>query len=153
MPTLLVQSCSNRKQDVAGEDDAIDIYDGYFFRIIKKAMREDDFRDDIDICILSAEYGLIEEETEISPYDREISPSRAEELSEEVTNEIISRVDQENYEELILNVGNQYERALSNLNKRVSIPVHAIQGDGIGEKGSTLKRVVRGEMRLSEAEQ
>jgi len=58
MPTLLVQSCSATKNHVTEPTRAIEVYDGYFFRIIKKAMREGAFRSDIELRILlrSTEY-------------------------------------------------------------------------------------------------
>ena len=143
MTSLLVQSCSATKNQVTEPTRALDVYDGYFFRIIKKAKRERVFESDIDICILSAEYGLIDAEDEITTYDRRMTPSRAEELCDSVTDSIHKRVGENKYDKIVLNLGKEYLRAVDDLSVRYDIDISTIQGGGIGEKGKQLKRFVR----------
>ena len=143
MTSLLVQSCSATKNQVTEPTRALDVYDGYFFRIIKKAKREEVFESDIDICILSAEYGLIDAEDVITTYDRRMTPSRAEELRDSVTNSIHKRIKENRYDRIVLNLGKEYLRAVGDLPVRYDIDISTIQGGGIGEKGKQLKRFVR----------
>lgn len=143
MRTLLVQSCSATKNPVTEPTRALDVYDGYFFRILKKAIREDSFRSDIDICILSAKYGLIDAEDAISTYDRRMTPSRAEGLHESVTDKICKRIEEKEYNKIVLNLGKEYLQAVSGLSEIVDIKVSIIEGRGIGSKGKQLKRFVR----------
>ena len=143
MRTLLVQSCSATKNQVTEPTRALDVYDGYFFRILKKAIREGSFRSDIDICILSAKYGLIDAEDAISTYDQRMTPSRAEELRESVTDDIRKRVGEIEYDEIVLNLGKEYLQAVKDLSEVVDIKVSTIEGGGIGSKGKQLKRFVR----------
>lgn len=143
MPSLLVQSCSATKNQVTEPTRALDVYDGYFFRIIKKAKREGAFDSDIDICILSAKYGIIDAEDAIKTYDQRMTPSRAEELRESVTDDIRKRVEEKEYGEVVLNLGKDYLRAVDGLPGRCDVDISTVQGGGIGEKGKQLKRFVR----------
>lgn len=143
MTSLLVQSCSATKNQVTEPTRALDVYDGYFFKIIKKAKREGAFDTDIDICILSAKYGLIDAEDAIKTYDQRMTPSRAEELCESVTDDIHKRVEENEYEEVVLNLGKDYLRAVDGLSGRCDVEISTVPGRGIGEKGKQLKRFVR----------
>lgn len=143
MHSLLVQSCSATKNRVTEPTRALDVYDGYFFRIIKKAIRDGEFNSDVDICILSAEHGLIDADDTITTYDRRMTPSRAEELRESVTNGICKRVDEEDYNKVVLNLGKEYFQAVGDLTEQKNVETSTIHGGGIGVKGRKLKRFVR----------
>jgi len=58
MASLLIQSCSATKQNVETAVPALDLYDGYFFRIINKALRAGQFRPGLDIKIITAKNGV-----------------------------------------------------------------------------------------------
>jgi len=144
MSSLLVQGCSKSKNEPGEPVPALDLYSGFFFKIIKKAKREGEFDEDIGLCILSAEHGLIGPDDEISWYDRRMDADRAAELAPEVEAEIVERAD--DYDRVIVNVGGDYNRALAGVESVLDIPVRFVEGDGIGYKGSVLKRVIRGDL-------
>lgn len=145
MSVLLIQSCSKSKNHLDGPVSALDLYSGYFFKIIKKAMRENVFDERIDISILSAEYGLIDAETEIEWYDRRMDSERAKELAPAVQRELRSKVD-DTYRMIIVNLGSTYQLALEGLESNIRPEVYHVEGDGIGRKGHTLKKVIRGDL-------
>ncbi len=151
MPSLLVQSCSATKNQVSKPTPAIEVYDGYFFRIIKKARREGEFRSDLDFCILSAEHGLLDPEDEITTYDRRMTAERAAELCGPVSNELQSRFENNDYETIILNLGDVYEMAVDGLSEDETVHVKSIDGDGIGFKGRQLKTLIRSDSLVEEA--
>lgn len=107
-------------------------------------MRDGEYNNNIDICILSAEHGLIDADTKISWYDREMDSTRAKELAPSVQSELRGRA-AEDYDDIIINVGETYRRTLNRVADSVEPDVHYIEGDGIGYKGQILKRFVRGE--------
>lgn len=143
MSSLLIQSCSQSKNKPTEAVPALDLYTGYFFKIINKAIREDEFNEDIDLCILSAKYGIIESDEVISWYDRRIDSERASEIAPKVAQELAGIVDA-SYDKLLINVGRDYLEALEKARKELTVPVYYIQGGGIGEKGSVLKDFIRG---------
>jgi hypothetical protein len=143
MSALLVQSCSKSKNHPTEPVPALELYSGFFFKIIKKAMREDAFDERIDICILSAEYGLIDADAEVEWYDRRMDVERARELAPEVRETLCEKV-QGSHERVIVNVGGVYNDALEGVDEYISSDIFHISGSGIGEKGRVLKRVIRG---------
>jgi cytoplasmic iron level regulating protein YaaA (DUF328/UPF0246 family) len=144
MSTLLIQSCSNSKKSVSEPVPAFDLYSGYYYRIIKKARREGEYDDNIDIRILSAEHGLLHPEEKIETYDREMDASRADELKPVVVPELCRVIGEGEYEDVVLNMGKTYRRALKGLDSKTDAEVVEIEG-GLGERGHVLKKFVRGE--------
>lgn len=145
MPNLLVQSCSSSKNEVNDPTPAFDVYSGYFYRILKKAIRTGEMRNDMDIVILSAKYGILEPDEPITTYDQVMSASRAEELNDEVVDSVADAVSAEEYDQIVLNMGKPYLRSLSGLSEEVSIPVAKIEGSGIGKMGGKLYQFIRGD--------
>lgn len=143
MAILLVQSCSKSKNREVCGCQPLKLYDGYFFKIIKKAKREDALRDDLDICVLSAKYGLVDQSDSIEHYDREMSGERAQQLRPEVLTDLESRAAANDYETILLNLGRTYREAVEGLSERVDTSVTTIEGDGIGEKGRHFKQLLR----------
>jgi hypothetical protein len=142
MPSLLIQSCSATKQNVETPVPALDLYDGYFFRIINKALRADQFRPGLDIIIISAKHGVVEPDEEIGYYDQRMDTERAKELNDEVVNTIASHVTEDGYEKVWINLGKDYLPAVDGVEDAVDVPVDYIEGCGIGMKGKQLKHLV-----------
>ena len=151
MSSLLIQSCSQTKNRPTEAVPALDLYTGYFFKIIKKAIREGEFDENIDLCILSAEYGIIESDEEVSWYDRRIDSERAKEIAPKVAQELARIVDS-SYDKLLINVGRDYLEALDQARKELTVPIYYIEGSGIGEKGSVLKDVIRGDREVESSD-
>lgn len=142
MPSLLVQSCSATKKDAQSPVQAIDLYDGYFFKIIDKAMRTGQFRPEIDIVIISAKHGVVDPGDKIKKYDQRMRTERAAELNDQVVRQLVDKVHSQSYEEIWLNLGFDYLPAVNGLQDAVDVPVSRIEGEGIGAKGKQLKRFV-----------
>lgn len=142
MSPLLIQSCSATKQDVEKPVQALDLYDGYFFRIIKKAVRADRFQSELDIIIISAKHCVVEPDDKIRNYDQRMDIGRAEELNEAVVDAVADKVAEEGYEKVWVNLGKDYLPAVDGLESAVEVPVNYIEGCGIGMKGKRLKHLV-----------
>ncbi len=144
MTTLLVQGCSDSKNRTTGAVPALELYTGYFFKIIHKSRGEKGGELAVDVCILSAEHGLLDPETEIEPYDRRMDSERAAELRPEVLSELTDRV-AGTYDRVVVVGGAAYRAALDGLADEVEAEVHYVRGDGIGEMGHKLKRFLNGD--------
>ncbi len=147
MSLLLVQGCSKSKKPATEPIPAFELYTGYFYKIIKKAKRDGQYRSDLDLCILSAEHGLIEQDTEITTYDLRMDQQRAAELRNDVLADLKSKIDAGNYERVVLNLGADYRQAIEGIESKTDVPIVDIQGQ-LGERGQTLKRLIRDEMHL-----
>ncbi|MFD1646888.1 DUF6884 domain-containing protein [Haloarchaeobius litoreus] len=144
MPSLLVQSCSKSKQQPGESVPALELYSGFFFKIIKKAKREGAFNDGIDLCILSAEHGLIDSDADIDWYDRRMDADRARYLAPSVKSDLRERA-ANGYDDVIVNAGKDYHQTIDDISPDFPTTVYTIDGTGIGDKGNTLKRLVRGQ--------
>lgn len=142
MSSLLVQSCSATKRNADNPVQAIDLYDGYFFKIIKKAVRADQFERGLDIIIISAKYGVVEPDEEIEYYDRRMDTELANELNEDVVNAVASKVREDSYDKVWVNLGKDYLPAVDGLEDAIDVPIQYIEGCGIGMKGKRLKHLV-----------
>lgn len=142
MTSLLVQSCSATKEPADTPVQALDLYDGYFFRIIKKAVRANRFQPGLDIIIISAKYGVVEPDDEISYYDQRMDTERARELNDEIIDTIASKITEYGYEKVWINLGKDYLPAVAGIEDAIDVPVAHIEGSGIGMKGKRLKHLV-----------
>ena len=142
MQTLLVQSCSKSKIEPSEPVPALELYSGYYYKIIKKAKREGDFDPNIDICILSAKHGLIHSDTNLSFYDKRMDSERALEIRDEVKEALKSRIHTHTYDEVLINMGQPYREAIHGIEDEIDTPVHIIEGK-LGERGQKLKQRIR----------
>jgi len=142
MDTLLVQSCSKSKTQTDKPVPALELYSGYYYKIIKKAKRENDLDPTIDLCILSAKYGLVKPDTELIPYDEKMDADRARELRDEVKQDLKRRIRSGNYEEVLVNMGHHYRAVIQGIDNEITIPIRTIDGK-LGERGRKLKRCIR----------
>lgn len=145
MSHLLLQSCSASKREVDGALPAFELYSGYFYKILKKSIRDGEFRSDVDIAILSAKHGVLDTDDEIEYYDRRMDDERARELNSSVVDSVARRVNDADHERIVVNLGREYQRAVRGLSDRVETPIAKIAGGGIGEKGSALYEFIRGD--------
>lgn len=142
MRTLLVQSCSATKHRVDNPVPALELYDGYFFRIIKKALRAGRFQCGTDIIIISAKHGVVEPADEIHYYDQRMTTERAAELNDAVVDTLREKIATGDYDNVWINLGRHYLPAIDGLKDSVDVPIRHIDGSGIGLKGKRLKRLV-----------
>lgn len=130
---LLIISCSNRKNKFESSIRAWQLYDGVLFRSLKKIENDGDWPSSLSVLILSAEYGLISRETKISYYDRLMSLQRAKELSSSVHHELRLFLMRNEWQEIVLSMGNVYLQTLANFKWPAFIRVGVVPGR-IGEK-------------------
>lgn len=137
---LLIIPCSKRKiETIQDKVIAFDLYDGPFYRIIRKYIREHGKLNHLDIEILSAKYGLIPSYEYATYYDQKMTANRAMELSISVKKILAKQLCRNNYHEIFINVGKSYMLALEKcshmLNSENVIYAHGM----IGERMRQLK--------------
>jgi hypothetical protein len=136
---LLVITCSQRKNESPGLLPAIDRYDGINYRIIRKAMRDGYLPKNLDILIISAKYGLLEQKSLIENYDQLMTKERAKELRNSISSLLAERIKLTKYNEIFLNIGKTYKMALEGWDAGIgsdSLIVYA--NGGIGKKSSQM---------------
>jgi len=115
-------------------------YDGQIFRVIKNRIQRNEWpHNDVEVLILSAEYGLIHANQHITPYDRLMTAERAKELRSEVRSTLSLWVEYFNVHELFICLGKTYKQAMP---KKYPDGVQVTYLDGmIGEKLNQIKNL------------
>lgn len=142
---LLIISCSCRKMKTPGSMPAFERYDGQFYRIIRKAIREDCFPANLDILIISAKFGLIAWDAEIEDYNQFMSKEQAHKLRPSIQENLESFLDGRDYEKLFINMGSTYRETLEGFEWKKHFSEKIEAKGRIGEKSSQLKSWVRGQ--------
>lgn len=143
--SLLIISCSRRKINTPGRMPAFERYDGQSYRIIRKAIREGCFPDNLDILIISAKFGLLSWDAEIKDYNQLMSKEQAHKLRPSIQKNLESFLVDRDYDKLFINMGATYLETLEGFDWRKHFS-EKIQAEGrIGEKSSQMKSWVRGQ--------
>lgn len=79
MKRIIITSCSQRKKNNESLLSAIERYDGPNFRLLRKYLNQT--TDELDVYILSAKYGLIYQEKQISFYEEKLNKNNLQEIT------------------------------------------------------------------------
>jgi hypothetical protein len=133
---LLILPCSKAKARTAELLPAIERYQGPFFRLVNRVA----YPNSLDVMILSAKYGLIPANTRIEYYDLKMDDSRALELQARVLQELIRQLDCYCYDEIFINLGRQYMKALNGVHDYIPETTKLIIAEGrIGQRLKQMK--------------
>jgi hypothetical protein len=136
---LLIISCSRRKRTDPDLLPAIDRYDGGNFRVLRKAKRNGYWPKNLDVLILSARYGLIEDSTEISNYEQSMTTQNANDLKTQVRDFLNVYLEGKEYKEIYIDLGRKYLRALEDCRDLLKNKPISIAEGRVGERLSKLK--------------
>lgn len=110
MSELLVLGCSSRKTKTPEATPALHRYDGPIYQDFRAHLRKKVWPGDLDVAVLSAEFGFIGALTEIENYDRRMTRGRAEELAPRLAGQFETWLG--NYDSIRLCLGKDYLSAL-----------------------------------------
>jgi hypothetical protein len=116
---LLILACSKQKRSNSELLPAIERYNGPTFRLVRRYLREQSLTN-LEIYILSAEFGLISQEQLIPDYDRKMTRQRSRELQPEVSEKLKCIFSSKFYQEVCICVGKDYFKALEGYDKIMS---------------------------------
>jgi len=107
---LVITSCSAKKKRISKPIRAMDLYQGDFFKKVKKFALLNQF----DLNIISAKYGLITSDKEINNYDAKIKNNDdIKNLKPKVIPKLNKMID--NYDKILLLMGNDYKKILESV--------------------------------------
>lgn len=132
---LLILPCSKDKNSAAGLLPALERYRGPFYRMINRRQSNN-----LDVMILSAKYGLIPPDALTEYYDLRMNESRAVELQTNVLQKIKMLLEKHEYDEIFINLGKQYMKALDGIQVHISETTKLIIAEGkIGQRLKQMK--------------
>ena len=133
---LLIISCSERKTQISNPAPAIELYDGPFFKMIRKLKNECVFPNNIHVLVISAKYGVLGLYDLIERYDKKMTEKRAKELKNRMKEKLGEFLSNKNFKEIFLCMGKNYRLVLDDFEPDIPI----IYADGkIGEKLSQMR--------------
>jgi len=109
---LLIVPCSKIKRAYRGPAQALRVYDGPLYRMLRKHVHDFSNDNGFDVLILSAKYGLIEPTKTILNYDLRMTDKRAEEMIPQVTTKFEKVMLNKVYTDILVNLGDTYLHAL-----------------------------------------
>ena len=136
---LLLISCSQRKIQSPELLDAIERYDGPTYRTLRKLRREGNFPENVDVLIISAEYGIVAAHHSTNDYDRRMTSERADELRPLIQSRLRGAVKSKRggYTQVFINLGKTYMQTLEGFHWG---PVSTMEATGgIGQKTAQMK--------------
>src|SRR5437016_548133 len=108
MDRLLILSCSARKRQIpAVPIAALQRYDGVFFRVLRKWMRDRPFQP-LYVVIISSKYGAITGRTAIVDYDQKMTAERAVALGASLRSRLRNASRRRRFGSIFINVGRLY---------------------------------------------
>ena len=139
----LILSCSDRKSADPNPRPALERYDGPVFRIVRRYLRDHPgaLGHSLEVAIISAQYGLIWPETELPPYDRRMTRTRAQELQREIVPTMRDWAASHAQGEIFMMLGKNYQPAVQPIHSW--LPIHAkliVSVGGSGKQQSQLAR-------------
>ena len=133
---LLVLGCSQAKVDHGNQLPAIEVYDGPYYRVLRKFLREYQWPQNLSISTLSAKHGLFGVIKEIDNYDQRMNRASASGLAPECAATLKKWAPSHNSVHLAL--GREYTPAINPALESADLEPDYFEG-GIGFKQSRLK--------------
>lgn len=109
---LLIIPCSKAKRVFRGPAQAISMYDGPLYRMLRNRIYDFSNNDGIDIVIISAKYGAIKPKTEIINYNQRMTNERAIQLQPEIKRELSKLISKKDYSDVLIDLGGSYLTAI-----------------------------------------
>jgi hypothetical protein len=138
---LLLLSCSQRKLDTPGKIPALRRYDGPAFQVVRRYLRETG-DSELQVHVISAEYGVIAANHRIANYDRKMDAGRAAELRERSLARLHGVLRARSYGEVFVCTSRTYLGALAGIEDLHDHVKFAALGQG--KKLASLRKWLRG---------
>ena len=135
---LVLTSCSAKKKKNLTK--AIDLYDGDFFKQVRKFVKRHNF----DLRIVSAKYGLLSPGDKINPYNRRIENQQdIRKLQKKVNPELLKIIDE--YDKILVLMGEDYKKIIKPISNDNMI--YFFDKRGMGGYKSLMKNLLKIEKR------
>ena len=141
---LILTTSFRRNEEITEPIPAIERYDGVYFKILRKYLREGKLKD-TDILIVTEKHGLIWSNDNVSFYKVQskmgflsLDEKSIEKLRHENLQRIKEILSQHRYSEIYVNVGKEYMKLIKGFEEFVSCKLTYAVG-GLGKKASHMK--------------
>ena len=135
---LLLLSCSDKKLEYPTKLPAFEVYDGPYYRVLRKFLRGNLWPKNLAISALSAKYGLFGVIKEIESYDMRMSRREAANRAKECSETLKKWTAEEEISKINVVLGQEYQPAVAQALENIGTEHKYFYG-GIGDKQSQVK--------------
>lgn len=133
---LLILNCSGAKRETEKPLPALEVYDGPYYRVLRKYLREYQWPENISISTLSAKHGLIGVVTDIQPYNMRMGRKEAEAKADDCGKALLKWAN--DHSSVHIAVGSDYVPAIAPALRSSGLDTEYFRG-AIGLKQSQVK--------------
>lgn len=110
----LIISCSAKKNSNTNPLPAMELYDGPYYRTLRKLNDEKKLQK-IHIMIISAKYGLLNPYDPIEDYNLKMTDEIAQKLNKKLKKDLNQFLKERNFNEIYISMGKDYQKAINGL--------------------------------------
>ena len=141
---LIILSASQRRSTDPQPLPAIERYQGVFFRVVKKYLRQGKLKN-ADIIIVSERYGVLQADEEVpyhTPFQGKLTLSKQmlEEINQKNLAKLKSIFSKTRYSEIIVVCGREFQELIKGFEELTDAKVVLCKGRGPGPKAQNLKQ-------------
>ena len=138
MRRLVIVSASQRRVPDPNPVPAIDRFDGVYFRILRKHLREGKLKD-VDILVVSDRHGIVGANDVVPFYPPSEKIKVEEHLRISNLKKIGDILKRTPYSEIYVVCGKDFQAFIKGFEEGINVPVTYCQGRGLGPKARSLK--------------
>jgi len=139
MRLLIISSSQRQISDPNTPIPALERYDGFVFRILRRLKREGQFPNDLDVLIVSSKFGLLSLEDKISYPDQLMTFEVARQHRSDYLNKLKSKFGEKKYSEIFVNLGAIYAQSIRGFNQFTDARVIYASG-GLGKRAKQIRQ-------------
>ncbi len=139
---LLILNCSEAKRETEKPLPALEVYDGPYYRVLRKYLREYQWPENVSISTLSAKHGLIGVITDIRTYNMRMNRKQAEAKAQDCSRVLHKWAS--DHSSAHVAVGNEYAPAIAPALQCSGLDTEHFRG-AIGLKQSQVKAFLHGQ--------
>jgi hypothetical protein len=141
---LIIISASQRRSKDPQPLPAIARYEGVFFAVVRKYLREGKLKG-TDIIVVSDKYGVVTADEDVPCHEAtQESPSFSKEALEKANRENLARLrsifNKNRYREILVVCGKEFQRLIEGFEELTEAKIVFCEGKGLGPKALSLKQ-------------
>ena len=138
MRRLVIVSASQRRVPDPGPIPAIERFDGVYFRVLRKYLREGKLKS-VDILVVSDRYGVLQANDLVPLHHRSDKIRATEDARTSNLTKLREKLKKTSYSEIYVVCGQDFQAFIRGFEEFTNSPVTYCQGRGLGCKARSLK--------------
>lgn len=149
MTRLILLSASRRRSNNPKTIPAIERYQGVYFRVLKKYLREGRLRN-TDILIVSEKFGVLRPEDKVpyhKPFEGKLGKEEVQKARQANLTKLAEIFSKKRYSEIFVVCGREFQKLIEGFQNLTNTKVVFCEGAGLGPKAQNLKEWILSHMR------